>query len=380
MNPVLFVISNQPDNLGDVIQNRNLIQILVRKWPVIIDDRYLKENHLNSLCVQRSQLLSENKSLPNPRTMGGLLKLMIHFKSYEAVIRLPASVQYYGTAREIFREAANLFVYALLRFKGIKIYQFGMTCNPTKLHGLPLLLERVKSKIYTIYSVRDVDVAEQLKGLSFSNLAYCPDIFYWDAPNVYRSAISKSSKPLTILFSFRKTIPDASCETEYLNGLKQKVACIVNALDSDTKLVFAYQVPMDYEMNYLLYEQHKARGNCRFEEKCLDISTAETLYSQCNLVISNRQHVLLYGAKLGVPMLALTDTQKHWKLSGAIRDLGMSDYLADIHEKDEDIIARCKMILENEGAISQQLMAAVEAKREEAMKFLQDRLHLEAVE
>jgi len=371
-------VSTQPGNLGDIIHNRNIIRVFGQLGSVIVDDHYLEEKYCRPLGVCRAQMLSINRSLPDLRKLSGIVKLMLgRSKPYVAVVRVATAQWYRYDIRSIIYEFTVLLIFTLLHFRGIEIYQFGMTSQPSKLHGVLLRIERAKSRMHRIYGVRDIIVYEQLKSLAFCNLFYCPDIFYWDTPRAcHHDTIARREAMPTILISLRKNIPDHPSQPDYENKLTEKASRIVDSFPPDARVVFSYQVPMDYEINRRLFEKHKARGNCHFVESCLDEHAAGSLYSESSLIISNRQHCLLYGAKLGVPILALTDTNWHWKLCGALHDLGIPEYLADINEDDEDVIGKCKRILQEESSISKKLITAVEKKRDEAMRFLRERFNL----
>jgi len=379
MRKILYIISNLPDNLGDFIQIRNIIRVLRQLRNLIIDDHYLNEEHCRSLGLSQTQLLSNNRHFPDLRKLTGVLKLVFgRNRQYDAVARGPAAREYRYDTVSIIHQLGSLLIYTLLHLKGIKIYQFGMTSDPSKLRGILLRIERAQSRMHSIYSVRDINVYEQLKALHFTNLFYCPDIFYWDTPKTsHYDGIERQGGIPTVLISLRRNIPNHPDESGYECKLMGKVSAIIDSLHKDTRIIFSYQVLADYEINLLLFEKHKARGNCDFIESCLHEHSAESIYSKCDLIISNRQHCLLYGAKLGIPIMALTDVNLHWKLRGAIHDLGISDYLADINDDDAHVINKCKEILQQRDSISNKLMIAVRKKRDEAMKFLRERLRPE---
>ena len=71
MHTILLIMSNQPDNLGDIIQNRNIIQNFKKYGKIFVDDYYIMEKHLYALDITQEHLLSNNRHLPNFRNLSG---------------------------------------------------------------------------------------------------------------------------------------------------------------------------------------------------------------------------------------------------------------------------------------------------------------------
>lgn len=372
---ILIIITNQPDNLGDIIQNRNLIKMFRKFGDVVVDDHYFKNEHCRAMGIAWDELLSNNKKLPNLRSIWGILKIFFgKSKYYDLVIRLVTVQEYEHSVKYIVRELERLLLFILLRLRGIQLYQFGMTCNPNKLYGIILRIERAQAKLHKIFGVRDITVYRTLIKLGFRHLYYCPDVFYWDIGA--KVGESKSSKEGYIIVSLRKNIPELSGTREYEIKLVEKVQNIINAFKSK-KVVFCYQVQADYEFNKFLYDKFKNVGNCEFIGSCLDEKSAVKLYSEADLIISNRQHCLLFGAKLGTPILALTDVKAHWKLKGAFFDLGIPELLVDIGENATKFVDKCQRIIEKRDSIGNLLRSLIQKKRERALEFLRKEFHVQ---
>ena len=86
---VYFSIGNQPDNLGDVILNRSLIEAFEQRGEVFVDDFYLSDEYLEDFGVSRDHLISERKDLPNPRTNGGKLSWIFGSQVFQCFSRYP---------------------------------------------------------------------------------------------------------------------------------------------------------------------------------------------------------------------------------------------------------------------------------------------------
>ncbi|MEM5861152.1 MAG: polysaccharide pyruvyl transferase family protein [Candidatus Aenigmatarchaeota archaeon] len=381
MYRILYLLGNQPDNLGDFIQNLNIIRTFQHLGEVIVDDHYLNNKQIKELGLSDRNLLSRNASLSNLRKFSGLVKIALsRSRPYHIILRVPTAREFKYDIKTVIRELKLLLVLALLHFKKIKIYQFGMTCDSSKLRGILLQIVRIQSKLHDIYAVRDINLYHKLKALRFDNIYYCPDIFYWDwnvcsgrTPNITQMEYRNR----TILFSLRRRLPDHPNPLEFERKLREKVKAIIDSLSEDIRIVFSYQVPEDYEWNRFLFENYKGRYNCEFVNYCLTKEMADDLYSNCDLIISNRQHCLLYGAKLGTPIMALTDPKVHWKLRGALEDLNVIEFLADINDDNASVIKKCHILLQRKIAISEKLLTAVEKKKEEAARFLREQVGLE---
>jgi hypothetical protein len=86
---VYFSIGNQPDNLGDVILNRSLIETFEKRGDVFVDDFYLDDGYLDGFGVSRDRLMSERKDLPDPRTNTGKLRWVFGAQTFQCFSRYP---------------------------------------------------------------------------------------------------------------------------------------------------------------------------------------------------------------------------------------------------------------------------------------------------
>lgn len=349
----LFLIGNQPDNLGDVILNNNLIEVYRKRGEVIVDDHYLDDAYTQQIDFSDGKVSLMSKcSLPNPRKLGGLLSMIFTLKRpYDAISRYPGHYEPGRSPKHLLHGLLTAVIYTLFRLRGYRIILVGITMSTKNLRGPRLLLERWQAAMHSLYSVRDLTVRDELKALGIGCVQHVPDVFLLATPP--ESPVSQNDLEARdykrIIICLRPDVHESSDEAKVRETTKQRVRELLDALPSEEyEVVFSFQVARDHDYNAELYESCKDRPNTRFLPECQTVESARDLYVNATLVLSNRLHCLLYGVSHGVPVLAFTDWTGHKKIIGAWKDFELDDYHYDIFTPVQQGVKKIQDIAENQ--------------------------------
>lgn len=329
---VYFSIGNQPDNLGDVILNRSLIETFEKRGDVFVDDFYLDDGYLDGFGVSRDRLMSERKDLPDPRTNTGKLRWVFGAQTFQCFSRYPGHYFPRKGFKWLLHDLKMAVFYTLLKMRGIKVILVGVTIDTTHLKGLKGLLWRWQASQHELFSVRDKTIYEDLKKLGFSTVKHVPDLFLLstrDEEPVLEKDLEERTKRVVICL--RPDIPEVAVPGATSDLTRARVAEILERLDPEIEVVFSFQVDRDGEYVKSLYEAHKNRPNTRFESECQTVESAFELYRESSVILSNRLHCLLYGLTVGAAPVALTDWEQHTKIRYAWKDFEISDYRFDLN-------------------------------------------------
>lgn len=353
---VYFSIGNQPDNLGDVILNRSLIETFEKKGEVFVDDCYLNNEYLEDFGVSRDHLMSERKDLPNPRTNGGKLSWIFGSQVFQCFSRYPGHYFPRKGFKWLIHDLKMAVFYTLLKMRGIKVILVGVTIDTTLLKGLKGFLWRWQASQHELFSVRDKTIYEDLKERGFSTVKHVPDLFLLstrDEEPVVEEDLEGRTKRVVICL--RPDIPEVAVPGATSDLTRTRIAEILDRLDPEVEVVFSFQVDRDGEYVKSLYEAHKERPNTRFEPECQTVESAFELYRETSVILSNRLHCLLYGLTVGAAPVALTDWEQHTKIRYAWKDFEISDYCFDLNGSVDEGMKTVNSILSDEWVHRQRL-------------------------
>ena len=346
---VYFSIGNQPDNLGDVILNRSLIETFEKRGEVFVDDFYLNDEYLEDFGVSRDHLISERKDLPNPRTNSGKLSWIFGSQVFQCFSRYPGHYFPRKGFKWLIHDLKMAVFYTLLKMRGIKVILVGVTIDTTLLKGFKGFLWRWQASQHELFSVRDKTIYEDLRERGFSTVKHVPDLFLLstcDEEPVLESDLEGRTKRVVICL--RPDIPEVVDLNATSDLTRMRVAEILDSLDPKVEVVFSFQVDRDGEYVKSLYEAHKDRPNTRFEPVCQTVESAFKLYRETSVILSNRLHCLLYGLTVGAAPVALTDWEQHTKIRYAWKDFEISDYCFDLKGSVDDGMKTVNSILSDE--------------------------------
>jgi polysaccharide pyruvyl transferase WcaK-like protein len=169
--------------------------------------------------------------------------------------------------------------------------------------------------------VRDDESLQALRDAGCGNANYFPDLAFLleaqpiDAP---RRAIA---------MSFRNTIPEDHHSADYEQHLTTAVAALVSSLNAVDRsdVVGFHQVEADASFVEELCQRH---GLQRARER-LTLSSYARFFAGARIVVSNRLHCLLLGARCGAIPVALT-IGRHSKVVSLFRTVGWESLVLDV--------------------------------------------------
>jgi len=375
---IYFNIGNQPDNLGDLILNRNAVSIYAKNGEVIFDDHHVDEHYIREMGGDPNNAISRRPDLPNLRTTKGRLKMLLSPKQYYQVFARPPGHMFRRKSLRGYWHSISFTLFLLaLRLRGTRVMLMGVTISTDQLSGPLLWLERLQARLHHLHSVRDSSVHRRLIELGVSQNKLVPDLFLLatpDAPPVSQRHVEVRDH-LRIVLSLRSEIPEAKDKAKYREMVKRRVLELVQSLPNDAEVILSFQVEVDEGFMAEIFKELSGDSRVSLREACETVESARELYSSATAVISNRLHCLLYAVTLGTPAIPFSDQKDHQKLRGAFEDFGLIDWFYDIHQEPGLVVARLHEIVNDEWAtrseifeVASELKRKVELAIEEAMR------------
>jgi len=314
---IYFLVATQPDNLGDLLINKMLIDELSFYGDVYIDSEGLPDSFVKPL------LLKENV-IDFVSVYGGSLKRRSMFKIFTKVksdfkFYFKSPGPYGGEGYSLKRNVKKM----------IMIYQFrtffksGLSLNAvgndmivaTK---LGVFLEKVSNRYFDKTLVRSKENLKMLSNLNFNNIGFIPDVAFLYTP------ISKNQKT-KVYVSLRDLACDDYHQKNY-NLLKESIPYFI---EKKLEVVFFYQVESDRDYNLSLFEDFK-RDGCTFKEEGLEYDQISDFYSKSSYVITNRLHVMILAMlHESMPLLILKDDHKTSKINRVLKDNQLDELMID---------------------------------------------------
>jgi Uncharacterized conserved protein len=318
-----FRIKTQFENLGDALINRELIALLSRHGRVVVDATHAPAEFVETVIG------SQDKP-PLVVRQGPSFFLRIFWRCLVLrLTRAPGTVWLAlnpgGNSGEISAATATKrrlrdLALRTLRLAGCKIALIGASFDNLG----PRHAQRVAalSKIATLFSVRDSISAQYCEQSGIRVTDIVPDLAF----NLGGATAASDRKPpadRAIAISMRK-VPSGQLEARILQALAQ--------LDPDrASLVhLCFQVKRDEEPQQRLRD-FLANHGYRAEMADVSRSIRETVefYSRCELVITNRLHVLLLAAHSGTLPMAYLEPDEGPKIRGILRDAGLETLVVE---------------------------------------------------
>ncbi len=348
---IYFNIGNQPDNLGDVILNRNLVAIYAKRGEVIFDDHYVNDHYIREMGGDPANAISRRPDLPNLRTVGGRFRMLLSSKQYYQVFSRPPGHMF---RRKRLRTYYHAVIYTLfllaLRARGIRIVLVGVTMSTDHLTGPLLWLERLQAKLHQLHSVRDSSIHQRLLELGIKQNKLVPDLFLLatpDAPPAPKEEVETRSHPRIVL-NLRHDIPEADDVEAYKALVKRRALELVKKLPPQAEIVLAYQVDRDKHFMGEIYKAIAEDPRVSLRSECETVDSARELYADATAVLSNRLHCLLYAVTLGTPAIPFSDFAIHQKVRGAFKDFELAHWFYDINTDISDALEKLRQIESDE--------------------------------
>jgi len=308
---IYFLVATQPNNLGDLLINRLLIEEISKYGEVYVDSYGLPNNF-------REHLYINDKIIDVEKFYGGTLKRFPPFKilhklrkdNFTHFFKSPGPTKISFNKNSI----ALLFIYSYLSILKIDV----------SFVGIDLLIKNKVLNFILDKSVNNILVRSKknLEEYKFRTLIfnYIPDLALLYKPIL---PVVKSKK---IAISFREITSNYSLFIASLDKLFSSLIIMGYTIE-----IF-YQVIPDYLFNKRIYTDLK-RDHVHFKEDLLWFNQLD-FYADKSFVLSNRLHVLLLGAAYQAIPLGYLDSNdaKVNKIFNIFNSLDLMDLVYTIPE------------------------------------------------
>jgi polysaccharide pyruvyl transferase WcaK-like protein len=316
---ILYLMKTQDSNLGDLLINKLLIDLLAEKA-----DRMLFD--VSGVSKQfREALIADVRSPVIFATKRGLsyyLKLLFCRAYFDVIIAPP------GHAGKVsWRHVVPIAFAIYYRLLGVRYMRLGKSIPNNG--GLGARLEKLLVRLSHHTMVRDQGSLERIRSFKNQrNISCAPDLIVLlsgkEPPNVAKNG--------GLIVSFRfDYYPE-----EKRAGFVQQVAALAAhyARQHALPVTLTWQVERDEECVRAIAAELNAMGI----ETALREITLENLassYCAASLILSNRLHVALTSLSLGANAWAVCDPAKDHKIIDAFKELHLGDRLLSIDERDD---------------------------------------------
>lgn len=315
MKPKKFFLSinTQFENLGDMLIIRELICVLSGFGTVYADVSNCPQSFVNQLkASQNANVYYVNRKIE-------LLKYILINRARSQTCHyffVPGGVNGEKTFFSYLKAGLKDAVILMLRSIGMKFNQVGISLEHIgNRHAIYL---KRRARYCNIFSVRDSISCAYAKRLGIKVSETLPDLSF----NLFEDneAFHPDTKRKKIVFSFREDKLTSKSETENF------IVKIIQKFGSSYEYVFVAQVKRDIYFQKQLSERFKGEGVSTSFVSCWDdCSAANSLYSGCRYVFSNRLHVLLLAASQKCFPIPVINERLDPKILGVFRDIGASN-------------------------------------------------------
>ncbi|MCF7980455.1 MAG: polysaccharide pyruvyl transferase family protein [Pseudomonadales bacterium] len=310
----IFNIATAYDNQGDLLINRALVQNLRKFGTVRASSQYTPEWFLAAIGIKKEEIGASLFSIIKSN----------FFRNKIYLVSVPGH-NFGGTKNNIASAAGLLKIIVARLLFGIKFIKIGTSFGSAS--KTFRALEAYKSFFCTIYGVRDTaSLSDSLP----SRITYYPDLAFTAADLNHRTFATENY----IYISFREKIPERATRNGFLNHLMAQITQHIISANYE-RAVVAFQVPVDKAFCRQIAEKLKTETNLEIEFKSTVLSFEDSIAAigKARCVLSNRLHVLLPSLIMGVPLLAITDTQAHTKVTSLLTTIDATFTIFDVFEE-----------------------------------------------
>lgn len=322
-------------NTGDLLINKTLLDIISSKGMIVVNDTKMPVSYKNELLHNVSNVLLFSENLTNlsfSRMMiSSLLKNFIFKKTEIYILENPGHhiSKLIKPGKSHYKDFFKKYVQSML---GCNILKIGVTLGPYS-DSMSIFYSRI-SKLYHSILIRDFKTLELTNQFNFSNVSYIPDLAWaYNHDKFVRTPTVEIPKDKYIVLSFRDAIEGTARNRDYYDQIQNSIEKILKT-NLDYTFVFSFQVMYDREVCKDFVALFEAKYNVVFIDSCLSISDAMHLYSNSEMVISNRLHVLLLAIKSKTLPVAITNVSQHNKLVSMFYDENVNECVIDVESLD----------------------------------------------
>lgn len=331
---VFIRAGNQPENLGDVMLIRGLVEFFQKYGAKIYVDTVghstetLSEFNLNPENIAFSQ-----SKQPNPSSITGLLK-MLWRKQYDIISHYPGMAGFSTVRQHLLKRLPLILIYGLLKLRGYIVLYPNCSWNSNMLTNLNIRIEKIFAKACTLYGVRDKQVTKFLNENGLKKAQYVQDIFFQNQIFPPKAPQEQNLKK-KILINLRDSIPELAKKNENQDfhlRLLTSLTSLLTELSQNHEITLCFQCVKDAAFMRTVHQHLQPLQNITLIDEYLTAEKAYTLYQSQDMIISNRLHCVLFAYLTGSRGIALTDSSAHTKLISSLKTYETNVYSLDIHQ------------------------------------------------
>jgi polysaccharide pyruvyl transferase WcaK-like protein len=319
-NYSFFSIKTQFENVGDALINREMIELAAKNSQVYVDLSRCPESFKNTL-----NLTSNNINLVSGSFALFHKMIMKSFNNNQAFYFLSPG-GYLGEieGKEFISKYINAgILFFLTKVFKVKICHIGVSYERIGSKFIKLLSRR--SKLLHKHLLRDEISKSYADKNKIQNNGTMPDLAF----NIFINEPNKVVNSKKICFSFR-----TDQYKDQFNDVKNFIINLSKKLPTDTKFKFFAQVERDVSNMQALTDIVNSFPdlNASFESSVRSLQECYSFYDDCDLIISNRLHVLLMGGSRAGRILPCVYGDHNMKIRGIMDSLGLTENVQDLSE------------------------------------------------
>lgn len=309
-NKFYYSTITQHSNAGDALINRELIKLMRSAGSVHAYIGNSPKNFLKEIRLENNEILRANSFF-------SLILIILLDRLKGNTIYL---VQTPGDISAKFNSISDFlktFLIIILSLLGIRILQVGISLG--EFSKMQKINYRLRSIFMYAIGLRDEISIKKALDMKLKNYMYFPDLAFGVEPilrkntNIFQVGLSFRNDNLCV---DKQNILIENLKKEFLSLKRQnfEISLIVQV---ERDLSFAKRLAKEIFLN-----------NCNIIES-YSINELSNYYSNFDIVISNRLHVILLSALNGALSIAYTDSVTNKKIIGLLENLDLAKNIKD---------------------------------------------------
>lgn len=316
---VFFSAKTQYENLGDGVIGCQLLRRVRHLGELLVDNRCSPKWYDSILGVAESESArAKAQGFKRQILLAGLRSL---FSSSSVYLVLKPGHIFGGGG--LLHEIAYTGFMLLLCLLRVRIVRYGCSLGPFS--QVAAWFEPIKAFCFYDYTARDQLSIEYCRTIGIDDVRYCPDMaFGLDCSSGLKD------KKYSFALSFR-TGTTSENDSAYIAKLEHHLLSSTWMESNKKSALFVSQVKRDEAYQSDLQLRLSKDASVKFYRESKD-SEKEIFssYEGVDIVYSNRLHVLLFAASRGAIPVPLVESDKHMKIVGIFKDVGLESLIFDI--------------------------------------------------
>lgn len=316
---ILYLMKTQDSNLGDLLINKLLIDLLAEKADrMLFDVSGVSKQFRDALIadVRNPVIFATNRGL------GYYLKLLFCRAFFDVIIAPPGHAGKAG-----WRHVVPIAFAIYYRLLGVRYMRLGKSIPNNS--GLGARLEKLLVRLSHHTMVRDKESLERIRSSKGQqNISCAPDLIVLLSGEKKPAVTTKSG----LVASFRFDYYPEEKRVAFVKQAAELTAHYARA--HSLPVTLTWQVERDETCVRAIAEELKSMG---FQTSLLGI-TLDNLaptYCSASLILSNRLHVALTSLSLGANAWAVCDPAKDHKIIDAFKELNLGHRILSIDHRDD---------------------------------------------